>query len=86
MLLSRLLAATEAAVHGDVEVTGLTADSRAVRPGFLFAALPGSKVDGRAFVADALARGAAAVLAPEGTMLPEGSAAVLVEAEQPRLA
>ncbi|HYH20051.1 MAG TPA: Mur ligase family protein, partial [Azospirillum sp.] len=84
MLLSRLLAATEAAARGDVEVTGLTADSRAVRPGFLFAALPGSTVDGRAFVADALARGAAAVLAPEGTTLPDGSA-VLVEAEQPRL-
>jgi len=86
LLLSRILAATEAAVRSDVEVTGLTADSRAVRPGFLFAALPGSKADGRVFVADALARGAVAVLAPEGTVLPEGTSAVLVEAEQPRLA
>ena len=51
---------------------GLTADSRAVRPGFLFAALPGAKADGRAFIADAVARGATAVLAPEGTAWPEG--------------
>ncbi|GGC39309.1 UDP-N-acetylmuramoyl-L-alanyl-D-glutamate--2,6-diaminopimelate ligase [Siccirubricoccus deserti] len=51
---------------------GLTADSRAVRPGFLFAALPGARADGRSFIGDAVARGAAAVLAPEGTAWPEG--------------
>lgn len=51
---------------------GLTADSRAVAPGFLFAALPGSRTDGRAFIAEAVARGAAAVLAPEGLAWPEG--------------
>lgn len=49
-------------VEGDPEILGLTADSRAVRPGFLFAALPGSKLDGRAYIADAVAKGAAAVL------------------------
>jgi UDP-N-acetylmuramoyl-L-alanyl-D-glutamate--2,6-diaminopimelate ligase len=53
-------------------VTGLTADSRAVRPGDLFAALPGTRADGRRFIADAVARGAAAVLAPEGTTWPPG--------------
>ncbi|HET6467584.1 MAG TPA: Mur ligase domain-containing protein, partial [Geminicoccaceae bacterium] len=47
---------------GGVEIAGLTADSRAVRPGWLFAALPGTRTDGGRFVADALARGAAAVL------------------------
>ncbi|MBP2299485.1 UDP-N-acetylmuramoyl-L-alanyl-D-glutamate--2,6-diaminopimelate ligase [Azospirillum picis] len=70
----------------DPDITGLTADSRAVTPGFLFAALPGAKADGRAFIADALARGAAAVLAPEGTELPAGSPAVLLADPQPRLA
>lgn len=54
------------------EITGLTADSRAVRAGMLFAALPGAREDGRAFIAEAVARGAAAVLAPEGTAWPEG--------------
>jgi UDP-N-acetylmuramoyl-L-alanyl-D-glutamate--2,6-diaminopimelate ligase len=53
-------------------VTGLTADSRAVRPGDLFAALPGTRADGRCFIAEAVARGAVAVLAPEGTAWPAG--------------
>ena len=42
---------------------GLASDSRKVQPGFLFAALAGSKTDGARFVADAVARGAVAVLA-----------------------
>ena len=55
-----------------VEIAGVTADSRRVAPGYLFAALPGSRVDGRAFIADAVSRGAVAVLAPEGTAWPPG--------------
>ncbi len=55
-----------------VDVRGITADSRAVQPGFMFAALPGAKADGRAFIADAVARGAVAILAPEGTLWPPG--------------
>ncbi len=50
-----------------LEIKGLTADSRAVKPGYLFAALPGATVDGRAFIAEAVSRGAVAVLAPPGT-------------------
>jgi UDP-N-acetylmuramoyl-L-alanyl-D-glutamate--2,6-diaminopimelate ligase len=46
----------------DLQITGLTADSRAAEPGFLFAALPGSRQDGRNFAADAVARGASAIL------------------------
>ena len=49
---------------GDREITGLTADSRNVRPGYLFAALQGEKHDGRAFVREAVDAGAAAVLGP----------------------
>jgi UDP-N-acetylmuramoyl-L-alanyl-D-glutamate--2,6-diaminopimelate ligase len=66
-------------------ILGITADSRAVRPGFLFAALPGAKFDGRGFIADAVARGAAAVLAPEGTFWPPGvPVRPLILAENPR--
>lgn len=56
----------------DTAIAGLTADSRAVGPGMVFAALPGARADGRAFIADAVERGAAAVLAPEGTEWPPG--------------
>ncbi|MCR9256298.1 MAG: UDP-N-acetylmuramoyl-L-alanyl-D-glutamate--2,6-diaminopimelate ligase [Alphaproteobacteria bacterium] len=52
---------------GDAAVTGLTADSRAVEPGYVFAALPGNKTDGRKFIADAVAKGAICVVAPDGT-------------------
>ncbi|BBK44224.1 UDP-N-acetylmuramoyl-L-alanyl-D-glutamate--2,6-diaminopimelate ligase [Allostella vacuolata] len=60
------------------EIRGLALDSRAVAPGFLFAALPGQATDGRRFIADAVARGAVAVLAPEGTELPPGSDGVIL--------
>jgi UDP-N-acetylmuramoyl-L-alanyl-D-glutamate--2,6-diaminopimelate ligase len=58
----------------EIDIRGLTADSREVRPGYLFAALPGSRTDGARFIADAVARGAVAVLAdqaarPESTAL-----------------
>ena len=36
------------------EIMGLTADSRAVEPGYLFAALSGTKADGSQFIADAV--------------------------------
>lgn len=49
-----------------VEITGLTADSRRVQPGFLFAALAGTHTDGRRYVAEAAHRGAAAILAGSG--------------------
>jgi UDP-N-acetylmuramoyl-L-alanyl-D-glutamate--2,6-diaminopimelate ligase len=48
-------------------VTGVTLDSRAVAPGDLYVALPGTRVHGAAFCADAVAAGAVAVLTdPDG--------------------
>jgi UDP-N-acetylmuramoyl-L-alanyl-D-glutamate--2,6-diaminopimelate ligase len=50
-----------------VPLAGMTADSRRVRPGDVFLAFPGERSDGRAFIAQAIAAGAAAVLyEPEG--------------------
>ncbi|HEY0213091.1 MAG TPA: UDP-N-acetylmuramoyl-L-alanyl-D-glutamate--2,6-diaminopimelate ligase [Paenirhodobacter sp.] len=46
----------------DVQVTGLSVDSRRVAPGHLFAALPGVKAHGAQFVTVALEQGAAAIL------------------------
>lgn len=66
----------------DPEIAGVTADSRKVRPGFLFAALPGAKADGRAFATQAVAAGAAAVLADADL----GLAAPTVAVSDPRRA
>ncbi len=60
MKLQSLAGAEAPAGCGDVEIAGITADSRQVRPGWLFAAMPGSKADGARFVPEALAKGAAA--------------------------
>ena len=60
----------ESIVHPDVLVTGVTLDSRAVRPGDLYAALPGANVHGAAFGAAAVSLGAVAVLTdPAGAAL-----------------
>ncbi len=67
-----------------VSVTGLAADSRAVDPGFLFAALPGMKADGTEFIAEALRRGASAVLAPEGVAHPVSQAPIIEDADPRR--
>ena len=50
------------AMSGPFEASGVTFDSRAVGKGDIFFALPGETTDGHAFVADALARGAAAAV------------------------
>jgi UDP-N-acetylmuramoyl-L-alanyl-D-glutamate--2,6-diaminopimelate ligase len=55
--------AVERSSEGNPEVTGITFNSRQVKPGDLFVALTGQRFDGRAFVNDALERGAVAVLA-----------------------
>ncbi|HXW72332.1 MAG TPA: UDP-N-acetylmuramoyl-L-alanyl-D-glutamate--2,6-diaminopimelate ligase [Methylocella sp.] len=54
------------------EITGISADSRAVAPGMVFFALPGTKTNGLAFVNQAAERGAIAIVSERA---PEGSAA-----------
>ncbi len=75
MRLSRLVETVSSAAAGrDPDILGIAADSRAVKPGWLFAALPGTKADGRAFVGDAVSRGAVAVLGAPGLEVPAGVA------------
>ena len=70
MKLTELIAPAPAPTGwNDPEIVGLTADSRNVQPGFLFAALPGTKEDGRSFAADAVARGAVAIMTDEPVAL-----------------
>jgi UDP-N-acetylmuramoyl-L-alanyl-D-glutamate--2,6-diaminopimelate ligase len=65
-------------LDSDPIISGVTADSRKVDAGTLFCALPGSVSDGRDYIPQALAQGAAAVLAPEDTLTNGFDAAKLV--------
>lgn len=71
--LSELLSELGATVDGDpsaVVITGLTTDSRRVQPGNLFVARRGAQVDGLNFIADAIERGAVAILSDRKPPLP----------------
>ncbi|MEF8823446.1 MAG: UDP-N-acetylmuramoyl-tripeptide--D-alanyl-D-alanine ligase [Desulfohalobiaceae bacterium] len=67
MQLDEVIQATGAEASGSagkgIEIVGVRTDSRQVRTGDLFVCLPGENADGHAFVADALERGASAVMA-----------------------
>jgi UDP-N-acetylmuramoyl-tripeptide--D-alanyl-D-alanine ligase len=65
-------------VGGATQITGVTTDSRAVTPGCLYVALRGERLDGHAFVAQALAAGASAVLVSDRAALPAGATGVVV--------
>lgn len=70
---------------GDVNVTGITLDSRAVRPGDLYAALPGAVTHGARFAGQAAAAGAAAILTdPTGAGLSAGVSIPVVVVADPR--
>jgi murE/murF fusion protein len=55
--------------HMDCEITGLSSDSRNIKPGFLFVALAGENYDGRDYINKAMERGAVAVI--DEKMIPD---------------
>ncbi|MER9106062.1 UDP-N-acetylmuramoyl-L-alanyl-D-glutamate--2,6-diaminopimelate ligase [Mesorhizobium sp. M0848] len=69
----------------DLEVTGISSDSRQVKPGVVFFALAGTKADGAVYAADAASRGAAAIVAGKGSTIAGLSVPVLA-VDDPRLA
>ncbi len=71
---------------GAIDIRGISADSRTVGPGFLFAALPGTATDGTRFAGEAVGRGAVAVLAGTDARLEKTGAALVLRAEDPRRA
>ncbi len=88
MLLSSLIGAdaTAPAGAGPIEVKGLTSDSRNVGPGFVFAALAGSRADGARFIADAVSKGAVAILAAQDAEVVGTGDVPVVRAVEPRRA
>ncbi|MDP9240033.1 MAG: UDP-N-acetylmuramoyl-L-alanyl-D-glutamate--2,6-diaminopimelate ligase [Actinomycetota bacterium] len=78
-------AAPDAAAHTDVQITGITHDSRGVRPGDLYAALPGERTHGARFAGDAVRAGAVAVLTdPAGRPAAEATGVPAVIVAAPR--
>ncbi|MFB9978541.1 UDP-N-acetylmuramoyl-L-alanyl-D-glutamate--2,6-diaminopimelate ligase [Mesorhizobium kowhaii] len=73
----------EGTASADLEVTGISSDSRQVKPGVVFFALAGTKADGVTYAADAARRGAAAIVA--GSAIAGLSVPVLA-VDDPRLA
>lgn len=67
----------------DKHVTGMTADSREVIPGFLFAAFAGSQTDGRNYIEEAARKGAVAILT-DTSYQPEDSKLPVFREENPR--
>ncbi len=65
---------------GDVQISGVTSDSREVQLGFVFVALPGTKADGASFIPQAIAKGAVAVVCQAGSF--SGGAAI--QSKNPR--
>lgn len=69
----------------DIEIAGLTADTRQLQKGMIFFALAGTKADGASYVDEAIAKGAAAIVAAKGGPELTVSVPVLLVAD-PRLA
>jgi UDP-N-acetylmuramoyl-L-alanyl-D-glutamate--2,6-diaminopimelate ligase len=63
---------------GQVIIREVRDDSRLVQPGDLFVAVAGTKLDGRRFVDDAKANGAAAILTEENGAAPGGATALVI--------
>jgi UDP-N-acetylmuramoyl-L-alanyl-D-glutamate--2,6-diaminopimelate ligase len=87
MHLSELVSGFHIAPPGaDPEISAVTEDSRRVRPGSLFIAVPGRLLDGHAYIADAVGRGAAAVVAERTGAIPSGVPVVRVPSSRDALA
>jgi UDP-N-acetylmuramoyl-L-alanyl-D-glutamate--2,6-diaminopimelate ligase len=88
MKLAALLGPEIAAPPGcdDVAVAGITSDSRQVRPGWLFAAIPGAKADGATFMPEAIAKGAVAILVKEGARVAAPAGVAVLTSVEPRRA
>jgi len=87
MRLRQLLAGFDIVpADADPEITGITEDSRRVRPGALFVAVRGTSLDGHAFMAEAIGRGAAAVVAERTGAIPLGVPVVRVPSSREALA
>jgi len=86
MQLATLISDTELSSQtvSECHVSGLSLDSRTIKPGEVFAALAGSAADGARFISDAADKGASAILTGRETHVPEGVGVPVLRAQNPR--
>ncbi len=88
MILSKIIKAVKAeqvAGRQDLEISSIAFDSRQVKPGALFVAVPGYKADGHAFIASAVKSGAIAVIAGKEAAV-SASGVTFIRVNDPRSA
>ncbi len=71
--------ALEVAGNKQIEIKGITHNSKSVKPGYLFVAIKGFQTDGHKYIKDALEAGASAIVVQDRTSVPAGTAGILVE-------
>jgi UDP-N-acetylmuramoyl-tripeptide--D-alanyl-D-alanine ligase len=69
------------APDADLPVAGLSIDSRTIRPGQTYLAIPGERFDGHAFIADALTKGAAFAIASDTSTIENRASKILLVAD-----
>jgi len=81
MKLSEIVPFLDCQVFGsvDIDITGISTDSRRIAPGTLFAAIPGEHVDGHTYIPAAVAAGAPVVLAQRKTPSIEATQVIVPE-------
>ena len=76
----RLVSKTEEIVFAtSIEVSGVSTDTRTIKPGELFIALKGENFNGNDYLAKAMESGACALITDDEKMVPEGANAIIVE-------
>src|ERR1700758_2680322 len=71
---------------GELEIRQVACDSRKVQPRALFFALHGAKADGNAFIRDAVAHGAVAIVSEDAAPAPMPLSVLWIRAREPRKA
>lgn len=76
----RLVSRTDSIVFATaINVSGVSTDTRSIKPGDIFIALQGERFDGNEFLKDAVEAGASALITNDESKIPEGSVAIVVE-------
>ncbi|MDI2112502.1 UDP-N-acetylmuramoyl-L-alanyl-D-glutamate--2,6-diaminopimelate ligase [Commensalibacter nepenthis] len=71
-------------VPKDIQITGITLDSRKIQKGYLFAALPGTKSNGCDYIDMAIEKGASAILLPINVPFPQTDHCIAIPCDNPR--